>query len=468
MSYFEVPKRICSAEVRGLFGAWIHTVRFREGSPTILTAPNGAGKTHILMLIRAVVSLDAKALFGLPFEQVSIDLSNSVRIKVSRSLIESSAQLVFSAYRHGAQLGSDFIVREGDILDDEKTLPSYIRQMPDGRWLDRRSERIYSTLALERRFNIRFKHSPRVLFAEFPEILACVKGVDAALIDTQRLNSWSTVVPEYRRDVDVVRSSMASIPGMDDISSIGQYIGEIRSQIVEARRDSVAATQNADFSFAVRALASANNTVRESNLRKRYEAIAADYQDLRKNGLAAGDAPLEFPEKTTPTVRRILDVFLDDWEQRLAPLLPLNEKIAALRSILDTKLAQSGKSTKINPRGVLEFFAEDRRKIGVANLSSGEQHLVALFTLLLFSASPGSIVLIDEPEISMHAAWKHSFLEDIATVASIKNLQIIIATHSTSIINGKWEIVEELEFNRDPDATQTSTEEALTGELWDE
>jgi len=82
----------------------------------------------------------------------------------------------------------------------------------------------------------------------------------------------------------------------------------------------------------------------------------------------------------------------------------------------------------------------------VSKLSSGEQHLVALFAMLLFSAGPASIVLIDEPEISLHAAWKHSFLDDISEVARLADLQVLLATHSSGIINGRWDLTEELAY----------------------
>ena len=58
-------------------------------------------------------------------------------------------------------------------------------------------------------------------------------------------------------------------------------------------------------------------TVQEGPLHKRYDDIVDRYEDLARNSLAVGEAPLSFPEKTTPTVRRILNVFLDDWEKRL-------------------------------------------------------------------------------------------------------------------------------------------------------
>jgi predicted ATP-binding protein involved in virulence len=123
----------------------------------------------------------------------------------------------------------------------------------------------------------------------------------------------------------------------------------------------------------------------------------------------------------------------------------MNEKIKTLRSILDSKLMPSGKYTRMSQEGKLEF-RDPRGEISVASLSSGEQHLVALFTMLLFSADQGSVVLIDEPEISLHAAWKHAFLADISLVAKLSGLQIVLATHSTAIINGRWDLTEELLF----------------------
>ncbi len=104
----------------------------------------------------------------------------------------------------------------------------------------------------------------------------------------------------------------------------------------------------------------------------------------------------------------------------------------------------------MGPQGDLRFIAMRTGKpVKVSSLSSGEQHLVALFTLLLFGTKQGSIVMIDEPEISMHAAWKHAFLDDIELVSEVVDIQVLIATHSTSIINGRWSLAEELNFSPD-------------------
>jgi predicted ATP-binding protein involved in virulence len=65
--------------------------------------------------------------------------------------------------------------------------------------------------------------------------------------------------------------------------------------------------------------------------------------------------------------------------------------------------------------------------------------------MLIFTASIHSVVLVDEPEIARHAEWKHAFLDDIRRVADSSDLHFVLATHSTGIINGQWDLVEELE-----------------------
>ena len=256
--------------------------------------------------------------------------------------------------------------------------------------------------------------------------------------------------------------------GSEAASRIRGYTEKLSEEITEARRSSVQATQSADLSFARRALDAANRTINESELHERYDETVERYEALTRNALAVGEAPMPFPEKTSPTVRRILSVFLDDWDRRLKPLLPVNEKLQTLRDILDSKLAPSGKQTSISTRGGLGFQNLAGQRLPVSRLSSGEQHLVALFTLLLFAAKPGSLVLIDEPEISLHAAWKHAFLSDITRVAGVSNLQIVLATHSAGIVNGRWDLTEELDLNTDALVGSEDDLEILSDEDFDE
>jgi predicted ATPase len=67
-------------------------------------------------------------------------------------------------------------------------------------------------------------------------------------------------------------------------------------------------------------------------------------------------------------------------------------------------------------------------------LSSGEKKLLDMLAMLIFSYEHCT-VLIDEPESSLHIMWQENLFDDIATIAKMNDLQVIIVTHSPNIIN---------------------------------
>ena len=77
-------------------------------------------------------------------------------------------------------------------------------------------------------------------------------------------------------------------------------------------------------------------------------------------------------------------------------------------------------------------------------LSSGEQHELVILYELLFRAKSNSLILIDEPELSLHVAWQERFVKDLEETARVSNFRAIIATHSPEIIGDRWDLTVEL------------------------
>ncbi|MFY3790760.1 AAA family ATPase [Ureibacillus sp. MALMAid1270] len=67
-----------------------------------------------------------------------------------------------------------------------------------------------------------------------------------------------------------------------------------------------------------------------------------------------------------------------------------------------------------------------------------------LFYHLIFNTSPNSLILIDEPEISLHISWQNKFISDLKEIHKINKLDILIATHSPDIISNNWDLKVEL------------------------
>lgn len=77
-------------------------------------------------------------------------------------------------------------------------------------------------------------------------------------------------------------------------------------------------------------------------------------------------------------------------------------------------------------------------------LSSGEQHLICQLMTLLFSRQKIALVLIDEPELSYHLMWQMQYLKQMEKIQKLRDCSCLIATHSTQIFEGRFDIATDL------------------------
>ena len=81
------------------------------------------------------------------------------------------------------------------------------------------------------------------------------------------------------------------------------------------------------------------------------------------------------------------------------------------------------------------FFKNNKGiEIAINELSTGEKTLLSKLLYLYFKDIKNQIILIDEPELSLHPAWQNRVLKLYEKFAKENNCQIIIATHSPHII----------------------------------
>ena len=97
-----------------------------------------------------------------------------------------------------------------------------------------------------------------------------------------------------------------------------------------------------------------------------------------------------------------------------------------------------------NPSEKRIIFKKNGKEIDIDNLSTGEKQIVFRGTYLLknINGITNGIVLIDEPELSLHPRWQERIIEYYRKMFSkngVQNVQIIIATHSEYIIKSALE-----------------------------
>ena len=161
-----------------------------------------------------------------------------------------------------------------------------------------------------------------------------------------------------------------------------------------------------------------NVETKSTTLSRKYEFIniinsniigdIPSYIATRRNYLATIEEDLTMKEITNKVVNEINSIF-DILE-------------------LDVKLKGFSKDEKTMP--IFENSAGE--EFNINDLSSGEKQLF-LRTLSIKMLEPkNSIILIDEPELSLHPKWQQRIIEVYKKIG--ENNQIIIATHSPHIL----------------------------------
>ena len=74
------------------------------------------------------------------------------------------------------------------------------------------------------------------------------------------------------------------------------------------------------------------------------------------------------------------------------------------------------------------------RIVPLEKLSSGEQQLVTFASKLCSTAAPGAVMLVDEPELSLHVSWQRAVPAMLADLSRHFECAFVVATHSPVLI----------------------------------
>lgn len=103
--------------------------------------------------------------------------------------------------------------------------------------------------------------------------------------------------------------------------------------------------------------------------------------------------------------------------------------------ILDSLLEATGKRVD-RDSDTLQFKTRFGVTIQPYQLSSGEKQILIILTQVLIQAGRSFIMIMDEPEISLHFDWQRRLIEDVRSLNP--NLQLILATHSPAVVMNGW------------------------------
>lgn len=417
-------------KISKLFDLFNYTIELKEGGITSLTGPNGYGKTTVLKLLDALASKNGFFFIRLLFKEITLEFSG----KETATLEKRSANEILIKI-DGKSPGKSLTFNKSKVSDFLHRNP-FIRQIGEDRWVDRRTDSFYDTETLLQNVLPSFSEfSDSFLPIKLPKI---PKIPNVYFIREQRL-----LRPvQTGRHRDMFQQSYMDEEVLNVFcKTIEEYAKELRNTIKETLARSSEITQELDSSFP-RRLFEQQEQISEFDFNQRFGKVKDIQSALGKYGLS------DIKEDSHPTYKsenaKALCVYIDDIERKLAVFSGFLEKLRAFTDILNERRF-TFKRIDISKDDGFKFSTEHGKSLALGDLSSGEQQEVVLLYELLFKVQPGTLVLIDEPEISLHVAWQKQFLDDLFKIVELQKVNVIIATHSPQIINDRWDLTIDLE-----------------------
>jgi hypothetical protein len=227
-------------------------------------------------------------------------------------------------------------------------------------------------------------------------------------------------------------------------ATVSEYSEDLRGNLNRALAQNSRMTQTLDRSFPRRILERRPSRQADDDLiRLRYTEQNSLRTRLAKIGLIGSEPDFPLPDQALePWQREVLSTYLDDTDQKLATFVDILSKVTLLEEIVNSRFLR--KRISVNTEDGLTIQGQRGQRMRPEDLSSGEQHELILIYDLLFNVPENSLVLIDEPEISLHVVWQQRFLVDLSRIAELSSLRFIVATHSPQIIHKSWDRTVEL------------------------
>ncbi|MDX3458060.1 AAA family ATPase [Streptomyces sp. ME02-8801-2C] len=435
-----------SFTVEDLLNRFRHEVIFPNDSQfVILHGPNGVGKTRMLELVEAVFCFNLTKIFETPFSKATFEFDEKCKLTITK---ESKSKpinwtipekLIFTFLRRGSKpvtghiesalhqfptaVARDIAQETTQLLESGLSVKEKYRALKSGEdspyWLESGRPRFRNT-----------RGSLYDVSSLDEEIVTFLSGVHIHMVETQRLLILNQIKENVRRHgVDSHHQRMRVTELSNDL------VRRLGAALAENSRKS----QALDKSFPSRILD--DNPDESIPTEKEIRALYAEQSELR-NRLArialleeSMDVALKDKE-LTESQRKVLGTYLRDSKEKLSTFLDLLYRVELLTSIVNKRFLF--KRLVINREGGFVFVSDTGQEVPPQLLSSGEQHELVLMYDLLFNVQANSIVMIDEPEISLHVAWQQEFMGDIVRVATLAQFRFIVATHSPQIINEWW------------------------------
>ena len=437
--------RIENISVRGLFDRFDHDIPLDPCERiAIIYGPNGFGKTMILRIVNALFNSSIRSLGRMPFVEVCVDFDDGSLLRVAREsdtpipnvdLVAPTGEV--EVYTPNERVRPEELPFPISMIDD--FVPDLAR-VGRSEWFVADSGESLDLDEVLARYEdyLPFDSDSPPVRLKMPDLLRQIRtSIPVRYIDTERLTDFSSYGwPPRQRDM---------LHQTQPERTVRRYSNELGHKIQQTLTDYATLSQSLDRSFPARLVKESDaKTLSTLELQEDLAMVEERRREIVDAGLLTQEREnLSIPDIDTidDSRRSVLTVYAQDAKQKLGVFDDIYARTDAFLRIANERLQY--KSLSVGLDG-LKVTNSEGSNLEPETLSSGEQHEIVLLFELLFETKPNSLILVDEPELSLHVAWQREMLKDLQKMAELSDFRAILATHSPQIINDRWDLTIEL------------------------
>lgn len=426
--------RIKKIEIEKLFGHYDYKLFLNENIDNkifILYGDNGCGKSTVLNLAFHLLAPERKqghkaAIAKVPFKKFSVDLSSGVTVAAERCGGQITGGYLLSFAEKGKVLDSVELT-----FDSERTFVVKKREEESKNNvfdLLKKINTCYNLLSDNRIISISNYFCENPEFDEYDFMLR------------RRITKIRDYYYHGDRDEDINIQEFQTFLLMRSISKAEQWLRRNFMQAASQGESSV----NSLYGEILRALSSNSSEIDDDKIDKekiinKINILESQSQNFSKYGLLPSFHTKEIisilkraKNSTLPLMIRTLNPYLRSIEKKIDALNEPYNRVNTFIKTLNNFFYDKEVSMDINSG--LKIKSNYGGDITPPMLSSGERHLLLLFCNSLIM-DKSSIIMIDEPEISLNIKWQRILLSSLMSVSEKQPVQYIFATHSIELLS---------------------------------
>ena len=416
---------ISRISVKKLFGRFDYDITAKPVGITIITGPNGFGKSTILKIVNALSKGNIAYFVKLDFSSLVVEFDSNNKTKINKA-------------KQGIAI-DDIVFQD---LDAERIdhFQSVIRrpwiQRIQGGFLDRRTDEFIpeDDFFYQMYLDSGSRYFDGFLSKSEEKVSLKIKQLKKKLDD---IREWCGDV-RFITDQRLIQTKISRSDEPQVVDVIRELPQRLKAQISKVSEEYSRVANTLDSSYPKRLFAAREKIKNQAEYKACLEDANEKFEKLSNYNLVSMSIIDE--KNYNPEYSTALKIYFDDFAEKYKVFQDLIAKLDLFTRIINNRL--TFKQIQITrDEGFQVVDNENPQKVlQLSQLSSGEKQEIVLFYELIFDTKKDLLLLIDEPEISLHITWQKKFLDDLVEVSKQTALQVIVATHSPQIVSNHLDI----------------------------